>query len=89
VMLLGEGERISEMIAVRMGKENGIELRNFFQGFGASGVRCDPGVYECDLAGSSCEGKGAVAEISDAIAFGIEHRGSPEVGDSKRASLKF
>jgi len=36
-MLLGEGERISEMIAVRMGKENGIELRTFFKDRGIWG----------------------------------------------------
>ena len=78
MVLFGERERVSEMVTVSMREKNCVELRDFFQGFGASGVCGDPGIDERDLAGGRCEGKGTVAEVDDAIAFGVEHFfGSP------------
>src|SRR5262249_55349407 len=78
VMLFCKRENVAEVIAVGMRKKNGVELWNFFERFGASGICRDPGINQRHLAGRRCEREGAVAEVGDTIAFCVEHGKSPE-----------
>src|SRR5581483_11301581 len=72
-VLLGECEQVAEMIGMAMGEEDGVETRDVLGRSGTDGIGHDPGVDERDFAGRSGDGKGAVAEVGNLVAFEIEH----------------
>ena len=65
------------MVGVGVRQKNDVEARDGFQSRRADGIGHDPRVDESDFAGSCGERKRAVAEVGDAIAFGVEHVGYP------------
>jgi hypothetical protein len=71
--LFGKREEIAEVVSVGVGQKNGVEAREFLESGRADRIGHDPRVDERDLAGRRDERKGAVAEVGDAIAFGVEH----------------
>jgi len=77
MVLLCEGEEIAEVVGVGVSKENSVKAGDGFQPRRAEGIGGDPRVDEGDFAGSGGERKCAVAEVGDAIAFGVEHVGYP------------
>src|SRR5215470_2314380 len=73
VMLFCKRESVAEVIAMGVREKNGVELWNFLEGFGASGICRDPGVNQRHVAGGSCKREGAMTEVGDTVAFGVEH----------------
>ena len=85
--MFGEGEKVTEVVGVGVSQKNRVEAVQFFQGLRAARISHDPGVDERDLAESSGDGKSAVAEIGDAVAFQVEH-GVPFKKKSYQKRLK-
>src|SRR6266566_2719945 len=76
-VLFGQSQKVAHVIGMRVGQENGIQPRHFFQRFRTEGIRHHPRIDQSNLPRGRRQRKRVVAKISDAIALGIEHRRPP------------
>jgi hypothetical protein len=77
VCAVGQSQKITHVIGMRVSQENGIQSRHFFQSFRTEGIRHHPRIDQSKLPRGRRQRKRAVAKISEAIALGIEHRQAP------------